>query len=151
MTNPITLVGVPLQLKQVLPTLLVTPDNSQTTKQTRDASNLRDQKEEQKCKFSDALMFSQPASRKNSIHRVKEEEKGVIEKIDKYHADSIEGAFVRYEFGRLISGGMIGSTYLARLKSSKGNHRFFCIKRMRGKVMAEKFLFGSIKRELLIL
>ena len=96
-------------------------------------------------------MFSQPASRKNSIGRVKEEVKGVVEKIDKYQADSIEGAYVRYEFGRLISGGMIGSTYLARLKSSKGNHRFFCIKRMRGKAMAEKSLFGSIKRELLIL
>jgi hypothetical protein len=151
MANPITLVGVPLQLKQVLPTLLVTPDNSQTTKHTRDASNLRDLKEAQKCKFSDALVFSQLASRKKSIDRVKEEEKGVIEKIDKYHEDSIEGAYLRYEFGRLISGGMIGSTYLARLKSSKGNPRFVCIKRMRGKVMAEKFLFNSIKCELLIL
>ncbi len=95
-------------------------------------------------------MFSQPPPRKRSIGRLKEEEK-VVEKIDKSPADSIEGAYTRYEYGRLISGGMIGSTYLARLKSSKGPARFCCIKRMRGKPMAEKSLFCSIRRELLIL
>ena len=98
-------------------------------------------------------MFSQPPPRKQSIARVvkeeeEEEEEGkVVEKIEK----SSPADTPIYEFGRLISGGMIGSTYLVRLKSSKGPAHFCCIKRMRGKPMAEKSLFGSIRRELLIL
>ena len=150
MTTPTNFAGVLPQLKQINRNHLMTPDISHTTKVTRNASNLRDMQEEHKWKFSDALIFSQASPRKNSIGRLKEEEKRV-EKIDKSQTDSIERAYGRYEFGRLISGGMIGSTYLARLKTSKGSHRFFCIKRMRGRPMAEKSLFASVKRELLIL
>ena len=108
-------------------------------------------------------MFSQPPPRQKSLAkareegkdqksaaRVKEEEEKVV-KVHKSRVDSIDGETRRYEFGRLVSGGMIGSTYMARLKFSNGLQRFFCIKRMRGKPLAEKSLFGSVKRELEIL
>jgi hypothetical protein len=107
-------------------------------------------------------MFSQPPPRQKSLAKAREEgkdqksaakgkEEEKVVKVQKSRVDSIDGETRRYEFGRLVSGGMIGSTYMARLKFSNGLQRFFCIKRMRGKPLAEKSLFGSVKRELEIL
>ena len=107
-------------------------------------------------------MFSQPPPRQKSLRRGKEEGKGQksgargeeeekVVKVRKSRVDSIDGETQRYEYGRLVSGGMIGSTYMARLKCSNGLQRLYCIKRMRGKPLAEKSLFGSVKREMEIL
>ena len=54
----------------------------------------------------------------------------------------------RYEFGRIISSGMIGNVYLAEAKDNKS---VVCIKQMLGKKMAEKNIFQSVRRELKIL
>ena len=54
----------------------------------------------------------------------------------------------RYEFGRIISSGMIGNVNLAEAKENKS---LVCIKQMLGKKMAEKNIFQSVRRELKIL
>ena len=57
-----------------------------------------------------------------------EEQKDV--KVHKLHKESIDGETSRYEFGRLVNGGMIGSTYIARFLCSNGFFRFYCVKRI---------------------
>lgn len=55
-----------------------------------------------------------------------------------------------YEFGRIISTGMIGMVYVSR----DTLHPLFglvCIKRMMGSYMAEKNIFPAVKREVQIL
>ena len=65
---------------------------------------------------------------------MEEEEKDT--KVQKFRQDSIYEEPRRYEFGRLISSGMIGSTYMARVLYSNGLSRIYCVKRMLGKAMA---------------
>lgn len=45
---------------------------------------------------------------------------------------------------------MIGNTYLVTSKDMK-DPLFYCLKRMMGKVMAEKSLFSSVRKEIEIL
>lgn len=54
----------------------------------------------------------------------------------------------KYEFGRIIASGMIGCTYLVRSADLTGNLPYYCIKKMRGKALAEKGLFEATKREI---
>jgi len=55
-----------------------------------------------------------------------------------------------YEFGKIISSGMIGVVYLGRDKSNAFS-RYVCIKKMYGEKMAEKNIYPSLKREIDIL
>lgn len=57
---------------------------------------------------------------------------------------------LRYEFGKILSSGMIGQVYLARDRNQKLMN-FVCIKKMMGSKMAEKNIFASVKREVKIL
>jgi serine/threonine protein kinase len=56
----------------------------------------------------------------------------------------------KYEYGRIVSSGMIGIVYLAR-EFTKELVSYVCIKRMMGEKMAEKRIFPSISREIKIL
>lgn len=56
----------------------------------------------------------------------------------------------KYEYGRIVSSGMIGIVYLAR-EFTKDLVSYVCIKRMMGEKMAEKRIFPSISREIKIL
>lgn len=128
------------------------PDISHATKMmTRSGSNLRNMQEGQKVVFCCDVMLSQRPFRQNSSARLIEEQK--VDKVHNSRKVSIENADnnVRYEFGRLISGGMIGMTYMARLWYSNGLFRNVCIKRMLGRPLAEKCLYPSIRREMEIL
>ena len=66
-------------------------------------------------------------------------------------SDSIEGSFNKYEYGRILSSGMIGNTYVAKGRDDISPGYLYCIKRMMGKALAEKSLFASVRRELTIL
>lgn len=55
----------------------------------------------------------------------------------------------KYQFGKIISGGMIGIVYLARF--TKAPEDFVCIKRMLGVRLSEDNLFKALRSEIEIL
>lgn len=62
--------------------------------------------------------------------------------------DEASTSFSRYEFGRLISHGMIGITYLAR---DSVTFTLVCIKRMMSDKIAEKKIFKNVMNEISLL